>query len=168
MLLIVILIFGLVKSNNLINSKTSVDVHNNFRSQLGRLFSSVNNLKIINNNFIMFGITIDFEILNIAELTCDYGTTCPTLICNSLRNKTLSNMGLAFLALYPTGNVSCTNFSFISNATMITFIMGKGNKITTPISCDTVGECFTEICILFKNKQDFSDTDFMGFMGQCT
>lgn len=167
MLLIVLLIFGLVKSNNLIDSKKSTDVHNNFKSQLGRLFSAKITTTQTTNNFTMFGITIDFAILNIAELTCDYETTCPTLICNSLRNKTLSNMGLAFLALYPSGSVSCTNFPFISNATMITFIMGKGNKITTPISCDTVGECFTETCILLKNK-DFPDMNFMGFMGQCT
>lgn len=116
------------------------------------------------DNFNLLAFDINFDIIYIFEQTCDYDTTCPNLLCATLSNKTLSSIGLAFLMLFPNGKVSCNKVINISNTTMITFILNKKGKLVTPISCNTVGECFSETCILFNENKN---SGAIGFMGQC-
>lgn len=116
------------------------------------------------DNYLILGSTIDFRSVNIQESTCDYDTTCISTICNILSNKTLSNMGLAFVALFTYDVVICKTIPFVSNATMITFIITNKDKFVTPISCYNVGECFSKNCILVNANKNNSA---IGFMGQC-
>lgn len=121
-------------------------------------------LKTINNNFMILGGTIDFTPINIKEKECEYSTTCISIICESLSNKTLSNMGLAYIILFPIESLKCSTIPFTSNVTMMTFIMSYEEKFMTPIACDNVGECFTKTCILFNTRKNNIG---IGFTGQC-
>ena len=94
---------------------------------------------------------------------CNYATTCPSLLCNTLNNKTLSNMGLAFVAITPELGIY-KKVSFISNATMIVFIINNQGSFITPISCTNVGDCFNNGSVLFNTNKNNSA---IGFMGQC-
>jgi len=123
-------------------------------------------LRLINasDNFQLFGITVNFEIIYETDKTCNYDNTCINLVCDTLYNTSLSNMGLAFIVLFPIAPVTCTKIPFISNATMIGFIMDKNNKITKSIACDNVGDCFSESCNLYKEEKIGS---VIAFTGQC-
>ena len=115
-------------------------------------------------DFMILGSTVDLRTINVEPSECYYNIDCPEIICGILSNKTFINMGLAFVALGFSESVICTKLPFISNATMISFIVDLEGKIETPMACDNVGECFTDTCILFnKNKNSAG----MGFTGQC-
>lgn len=116
------------------------------------------------NNFKVLGGAIDFTPINVIEKECDYSTTCPSIICKILNNKTLSTMGLAYVILYPISPLTCVTIPFISNVTIISFIMSYEEKFLTPIACNNIGECFSKTCILFNAKKDNIG---LGFTGQC-
>jgi len=116
------------------------------------------------DNCLILGSTIDFRSVSIQESACDYDTTCSSIICNILSNKTLSNMGLAFVALFTYDVITCKTIPFISKTKMITFIINNEEKFITPIACYNVGECFSKNCILINADKNNSG---IGFMGQC-
>ncbi len=152
MLFLLFCVLLLVKVNNFVNSNALP------------LKTSLDNFKTINNNFEILGGAIDFTPISVNEKECDYSTTCPSIICKILSNKTLSSMGLAYVILFPIESLKCSKVISILNATIITFIMSYEEKFITPIACNNLGECFTKTCILFNaDKNNIG----LGFTGQC-
>lgn len=121
---------------------------------------------ISTNDFILVGFSVDFGYFYDPQISCDYFTTCPLLICNTLKNNTLIAQGLAFVALNKISNkeLSCKSSPFSSNSSMISFILDYETKFKTPIACNNIADCLTKSCILFNNDKNNLG---IGFMGQC-
>jgi hypothetical protein len=107
------------------------------------------------------GETLQAELLDMTD--CNYSTSCPILLCDMLKNRTLSKMGLSFVVIVPSFNMN-VKVPFISNITMILFIINNEGRFITPIACSNVGDCFNKGYTLFNvNKTNLG----IGFLGQC-
>lgn len=114
--------------------------------------------------FMILGGSIDFSPISINETECFYSTTCTSILCEILSNKTLSNIGLAYVILIPLEPLKCIKIPFISNTTMLTFVMSHEEKFIAPLACNNIGDCFTKTCNLFNDRKDNIG---IGFTGQC-
>ena len=166
MLLLIFILFLTVEANKVNNFVESNSILTNSVDNINNFGVSIESKKVhgLLSNFEILGSAIDFAPINVEKQECEYSTTCPSIICEILSNKTLSNMGLAYVILYPIESLKCTTITSISNAIIITFIISYEEKFITPIACNNVGECFSKTCLLFNAKKDNIG---LGFTGQC-
>lgn len=115
------------------------------------------------NNFGIIGFNIAYNPTYIPNISCDYGTSCISLLCNTLQNTSLC---LAYIGLFPTiKTFNCPMLPSISGATIIFYILYERVTTIQPTACYTVGDCFMRACKMYKSYQNPVG---IIFTGQCS
>lgn len=86
--------------------------------------------------------------------------TCPKMICDILGGTTY-----AYVVLSPSDQIKlCPKIPMYNNVNMVSFIFDQKGKMTSPFTCNTIGNCVEKGC---NNYLTSKNSMLIAFTGQC-
>lgn len=114
---------------------------------------------LIRTEFVLMATEIDFSPFN--EVFCD-NDDCAEYICRFLAN---TSSCISYVIMMPmNNNTACPVTKYRNTTRMVTFVINEKTDITQSLVCNTINNCLTQGCQLFKNTPN---PFMLVFTGQC-